>query len=372
MLGFGTSQLKLLAKVTRLHQQAALYYLPQASVSSSRKRESLSEKLAKRDLVKDFASTSPNTVQKKHLASSTQTSTRRDDNSVASLPFDQLTQMISKGDLNKAELPESLKRQDFDSVVLKLARSDYDNLRFPFDFAGRIQKQKDQNVQSPIVIEKIISYETIMSIYKSFLDGLVENNTDLLKTNVETYFLSKLQPILKGLKQKNHSVELRRNVDIKEDNVELFNVNLILGNGLSTNRKKNRSILSYNTIDTLFRDCPITVYLKKKPGHEETARMKIQLEFSVRSCWYLVLMRKGEVVVDYNGKDGDYWHHLVLEGDLLELTQRQFKGAIAALNSGEGLQLTEYKNLTKEMEWKLIDFDGFMEGNPLLEYGARW
>lgn len=273
----------------------------------------------------------------------------------------------------KVDLVSKFRRDRIDWVISKLDHKQYSELCFPIDFSGTITRQPEKSMISPYPLKKLIKYETIMSLFKTFFDCCAENSLELYKDQFEPYFYDRVQAYLTAFQEKNYRLNLRRSPKLRKETVDLFNVKMILGMGVSGNRKENDSIENYSVHEAVFRDCPITTILVNNRSKEElVGRLKYQLDFNVKSPLYFELIEKDKPVLAYNTENGQFWHHMKIEGDVVEIPETMLVKFIGSKGELSDIDLTQCRDLTANIHWNIIDFDNFLNGNPLLEQGLKW
>ncbi|EAR86674.2 hypothetical protein TTHERM_00035060 (macronuclear) [Tetrahymena thermophila SB210] len=330
-------------------------------------------------------------------------------NNINNIPFDELTikmkqenialqQLQAKNNKNQTQIPLKEQQKDqtkevnsegtiFNESQLKILVTDkdkyldFENLEFPWDFQGINQQQKESNLKSAIEITKIINEKTAISILKQFLHCIEEFDYEQLGEFVERKFLRQLSKRLQAMQQEKIKIQFD-NIRTKEINVDLFKVQNIFGVGVEQNRRKNDGSSAYVIFDDFIQQqIPAKHIVKKRIEPKELARIYVQLHLSFESDISLSLINteKGTKKQDKIAKNEStkQYHTMILEKLLVECDYKSIRNKALSLenatnqiasssNVNDYINVSNMKNFASLNNLKIIDFDGFMKGNPLV------
>ncbi|KAL4474962.1 hypothetical protein ABPG74_001658 [Tetrahymena malaccensis] len=330
-------------------------------------------------------------------------------NNINSIPFDELTikmkqenialqQLQAKKNSDQAQTPQRDQQQDstkdnsnegtiLNESQLKILVTDkdkfldFENLEFPWDFQGLNQQQKESNLKSAIEITKIINEKTAISILKQFLHCIEEFDYEQLGEFVERKFLRQLSKRLQAMQQENVKIQFD-NIRTKQINVDLFKVQNIFAVGVEQNRRKNDGSSAYVIFDDFIQQqIPAKHIVKKRIEPKELARIYVQLHLNIESDISLSLInpqnntKKQDKIAKQESQK--QYHTMILEKLLVECDYKSIRNKSLSLenstnqmtsksNVNDYINVSNMKNFASLNNLKIIDFDGFMKGNPLV------
>ncbi|KAL4512229.1 hypothetical protein ABPG72_005231 [Tetrahymena utriculariae] len=347
--------------------------------------------------------------KKEEIQKVQKTIVEKNKNNINSIPFDELTikmkqeniaiqQLQAKKNKDQAQIPQNEQQQDktkessYEGTILNESQLkilvtdkdkflDFENLQFPWDFQGINSQQKESNLKCAIDVAKIINEKTAISILKQFLNCIEEFDYEQLGEFVERKFLRQLTKRLQAMQQEKIKIQFD-NIRTKDINVDLFKIQNIFAVGVEQNRRKNDGSSAYVIFDDFIQQqIPAKHIVKKRIEPKELARIYVQLHLTFKSNISLSLINteKGTKKQDKIAKQesNKQYHTMILEKLLVECDYKSIRNKSLSLenstnqiisqsNVNDYINVSNLKNFASLNNLKIIDFDGFMNGNPLV------
>ena len=261
-----------------------------------------------------------------------------------------------------------------------------ENIHFPWTFSSFSDirsPQVESNLNSIFPYTSIFTPQLLNTYFRSFIRYLVDQDWDLLEDYVEPAFLKSVQREL-GLMPSRYSLQAR-NFRSCISFFDLYDIRNIFMSDVNVNRRKADGMDHFEFTFKSVNDAPLYIMNKKRPGNDDQCGLIMQFHVNVYTDLDLqVVDDKGQVmmrddnIVQFKSKDprsedrlsSARPHRLVLEilackGSYSEIHAQ----AMSAVQTGKmESKLISYMS---KHNFRIIDIDNFMNGNPLL-VGLNW
>lgn len=257
---------------------------------------------------------------------------------------------------------------------------DSDTFKFPWTFSRSVFPQKESNLEGFVPFQKVLEADQLSRFLLSFLNSLQDQNQEVsLSELVEWNFLRSLTPALEALSGRNFQIKMKVDEGQKEPKMlfDLYNVENFYGVGLHINRRKNMSAKHYHVYDMVLAEkIPCKAYVKKQKSRDETFHLISRYELNVFANFQLeVVDTEGQVMASDRATQVFreelqrelYVHNLVFETSIFQSDFRSLK-KVSSQNDFSIDRLEQVKGgklLYPLRDYKLVDFDLFLGGNPL-------
>lgn len=203
--------------------------------------------------------------------------------------------------------------------------------------------------------------ENLKSLYQSYIQTLTNPDVSTLK-NFEKDFGIELFSNLKSLQKQEINYSLKNELNNKDIKVEILEILNICG--LSTERTKNYPLEQIELIENKYSDGFLHYKFKddftlSSFNSKNDWTISLRVVAKISNPGVLCLKEKNEVVQS----EDDFASHLVV----FEHTFKEVEDLVL-------MNLKEYEELVELLvfgQWRISDFDGFMNGNSLFRPGNR-
>lgn len=333
---------------------------------------------------------------------------------VMAMPFDQLTREMKLGDSNykdievdrivreKNQLENQLKQaeklkkkgnesienakiriSELESKTSKLIQNySPENVVFPWAFSStsEIRSPKPEgNLKTVIPMTHLLTHDLMTDYFKSFIRYLVKRNWDSLENYVEPLFIKSLKKEI-GLLPSQYRIEAS-NLDSCQVYFDLYEARNLFISNVEVNRKKADSMHHFFSSQTTMEGAPLYLINKKRPSPDDQCGIVIQFFFNVYTDLDLkVVDASGKPVIADNNivkLTGDKStlddaisqsrpHNMILEILACQDSFKSMRSEDFKVSQPSGMADDKAVNKIMPQNFKIIDIDRFMDGNPLL------
>ena len=247
-------------------------------------------------------------------------------------------------------------------------------------------------LESIVSAEQILSLDKLQTIMKNYFIGLGEGDFTELERILEKRFYTNLKKKISYLNDKGYQLFMTSQKP-KILEIDVHKVKNFFTVGVEQNRKRNRLAKSYNFREDIIQDKSFNFIIDKTASDKSTVKVYIQYYLNVFTDMSINLVDKntGKVIYkdDYIAKFGNTQensenvgidlnledllgksvvHNVIIEAEALEGNYQSLKKISRNIaDQGEiNLSLKNFKNKCSNLDWKIVDFDNFMDGNPLV------
>lgn len=264
-------------------------------------------------------------------------------------------------------------QMDFESFTRKLSKSEIEleenknnkGLISLLPWISNYFKEipKEENLISPIDLYHIIKEDEAKILFNKFTQALQEFDFDCLSTIIENTFFSKLQRNLQELQKSKQKIIFESSEEDKIS-IDLFRVVNIFGVGILLNRKRNFKSSRYIINDSKFNNAPIQQIVLKRLTGKDRGTFIIQLHLAISSNKRLkILNGSNAILYQDNNLENNFLHYMVIESEIMDCDYKTLKH-IARLDHEKNDEFTMNEKIPN---FRIIDFDNFMNGNDLVK-----
>ena len=246
-------------------------------------------------------------------------------------------------------------------------------LDFPFKLDGlkeKINFETSNNLDQ--ILSKAVGYDAgkaFKMAYHNVLEALVNYDTQYFEEICEPKLYSRIRESFEQLKSQGYTIECFQ-IGTKKTNIIVSNINFIYG--VNVDRSDNFPIEHYDKQEThlkLMNLNAITYSLKTSHAHTiKNCVPFLQVEVIFGSPAKLNVIDKDDCKV--NNRQSTILHKIIFENERIpddeELKWREnlitFSGIVNALKNPYDSMLKVY--IGKNYQWKIVDIDNFLSGNP--------
>lgn len=256
-----------------------------------------------------------------------------------------------------------------ESKLQKLAESnDFSTLSLPWKFKSSTKDAEELampelNLKSAFPIASLLSHDALESLFKNFIRLWMDRNYEELENFAEPLLVKTLKREM-SLVPKSRSI-LASNLKSSKVKFDLYEVRNVFMSSINQNRKKADSASNYHVTEDIMNEAPTVFLTKKKPGEDDRCGLILQLNFNVYTDLHLVSPDEKAVSGNDKGKGFPERVHdmkiemLICTGSYRAMKRRQDSDKVDETSNN-------VVNHTENGQFKIIDFDGFMRGNPVL------
>lgn len=295
---------------------------------------------------------------------------------VINMRFDNLTNDIVDGNLDIREfeekrisrkLEQNFNVYEYDSRLrnrleqLMLQLEDKKNLFFPWNFNQDHEPEEEKNLKACFPFQAYLTPEKIDEIFKKFIVGLINKDYVRMRKISEPAMVKRIRVNFK----KMDDIEVKcENLETAEYEYDLYNVKNYFVVDVDQNRRKNFFFDKCKIFTENIDGVDVEHFIPKRLGRKPTAKLITQFELNLKTDLDLKLVKDDTVYKeDKNVVEGSGYSYHKLKLELI-VAEAGFK---ALLNSKENEEIGSFMNLLENEEFRIIDFDGFMKGNPILK-----
>jgi len=281
-----------------------------------------------------------------------------------SIPFDIFTLELS----NKS--PEQLAAELQQAELYQEEMSNTSEYRrgIPWNFDNKMEKPKEENLLTPLGLERTMNYEVALGLFKRYVEVLKSGDVEEIRKVLETTFGKKCWKYLEKLETEGCKIEVEGMKNNEETDIELYKVTNYFCVDVSSNRKKNAGEQFYHVFDNVLKGFPVRNIVKKKTGPNAQALIKVVIDLYIETPVCIKVVDKNGNVVEKSEKSGDrYVHHMMIENDVLQVDYKTLKR-----NVKENEEILDpsavgsFQMIFSHDNWKIIDFDNYMQGNDFV------
>ena len=285
----------------------------------------------------------------------------------------------------KTKVEEAKKRiEELDKVSTKLIEQNTpDNVHFPWKFLSSARtdfKKPEGNLKGVFPYLPLMTQQILDHYFKAFIQNVIDKDWEFIEDVAEPLLVKNLKKEM-SLLPSRYKLQAP-NIKTCKTIYDLYDVKNVFMSSVNTNRKKSDSIHNYHINQETLSGVPVYMLNKKRAGENDDCGYVMQFSFNVYTDLRLqVLDEKGQVVLEdpeienkaYSSKEIVELvpHSLQLEimackGKLKSLRRASYQSTI-----GEDTISDSITNFMSKRNFRIIDFDGFMNGNQLL-VGLEW
>ena len=289
---------------------------------------------------------------------------------LSAIPFDVFTQQLATK--TKEEVIYEL--NELESLHERQRSGISEGFKFgiPWNFENKFTKPEEGNLESSLGLERLMNFDVALNLFNNYVVALEKNNTTKLREMMEYTFAKKYSRYLEGMEEQGYKIKIEGN-NLEETDIDLYKVTNYFCVGVNPNRKKNRRDNQYHIFDNLVNDYPVTNIIKKKPGAEDMAVIRVVVDLFIETPILMKIVDKEGNVIEEESKESQdeknrKGHLMRIENDVLQIEYKTLKknlphGEILHEDSTKSFRMVfDHKN------WKIIDFDEYMDGNEPIPY----
>lgn len=256
------------------------------------------------------------------------------------------------------------KISDSNSDFNKIKEIDYQNI-IPWNSDIITEIPKEKNILTPIDLYHVIKEEEAQKIFKNFLIALQKYDFESLGNLIENSFLSKLKKNLADFKNLKNNISFE-NIEEDQLSIDLFNIDNIFAVGTYLNRKRNLDSSRYILNNSYFQKIPIKQIILKRLKENDKGSFIIHLHLAITTNIKIKIYNATQELI-YQDLKSPSIHSMILETELLDFDYRSLKSLIKIETQNQGKTNNPlFGTKEKNPILKIIDFDNFMKGNPLV------
>lgn len=351
-------------------------------------------------------------MQEKNSFDNLKKSDNDNKNSISNISFDEFTQKISDSELSIDSLEHTRIKQELGNVYLdekirerlitqldaiKSRKLEDFEVDLPWSFnlsrdLGKKEPLAESSLDSIVPIERILSLQKMQTLMKNFFFGQGEGDFTELERILERRFYTNLKKKISYLNDKGFQLAFKHSQP-KILEVDVYNVKNFFTVGCEQNRKRNRLAKSYLFREDVIAGQLMNFIIDKAADDKSKVKVYIQYHLNVFTDMSLNLVDKKtkEIVFqdDYeilfeglkriDEEDGlssshesqlkkSVVHNVIIEAEALEGNYQSLKKIVRNSKNPHEVEsgIKDFKSKFAKLEWKIIDFDGFMNENPLV------
>lgn len=275
-----------------------------------------------------------------------------------------------------AQRVESLKTQ----AAKLIGENTPDSLHHPWVFfepKEEVKPRPEANLKSVFPFESLVTLDMLKNLFRSFVKFWASRDFDLLEDYCEPYLLKSLKKEM-GLLPPRYKFATP-NIRTCDMAFDLYEVKNVYMSCVNINRKRADSVNNYYRQKGSINGAEVEFLNKKRPGDEDQCGLIMQFSFNVFTDLLVTVHdEQGNLVMDdlgskllSQGKDPKAFpidfklELLAVQGKYKALKSLNYKG----FNEGQGDE--PFTNHMSKRNFRIIDINNFMSGNPLL-VGLNW
>lgn len=235
------------------------------------------------------------------------------------------------------------------------------NVSFPWPFHSQNEPLPEISLQSVYPFERLVTYDTMAHLFKSFVRGWSSRDYEGLEDVLEPAFLHRLKREMDSLPaQYSMRVLNLKTAKLKFDLYEIVNYYMSDAN---TNRLLSDHVSEYHCSRTQINNADVYHLSKRVPNQDPVCGIVSQFHFNVYTNMSVEISDSKGIVHLKNSEDSSARlavHDFKVEILCSRARQRGFKPYSKDTSNASTQNLMQKHNL------RVFDANRFMQGNPLL------